>query len=359
MLSLFLFFCFPFTTIADDQFDLALVSLASESRVSVYELDKAKGSIHEIGDFKVDGDPGSQCFDAKRGVLYLGLRNKGEIVVLKLDRQAKKLMQLDTIKVDRDPAYLRVDQSGKWLFAAYYATGRISCMALTADGRIDHRADGGFEPGKSQWLKTAPRAHAILEDASNRFVFVPHTGPNQIFQFQFDASQGILSANKTPILNFPESTGPRHMVRHPKKESIWFSVNEQGSSVTALSMDHRGQLKIGKTISTIPSSFEGTNACADLEISQDGRFLYAANRGHDSLALFHVATDGGLKRQGVFPTEKTPRQFSLSPGGGYLAAAGQNSDKLALFRIDPDNGQLTRIQTVKTGKTPWWITCVD
>ncbi|MEE2641862.1 MAG: beta-propeller fold lactonase family protein, partial [Planctomycetota bacterium] len=169
-----------------------------------------------------------------------------------------------------------------------------------------------------------------------------------------------LFPNQPPHLSFPEGAGPRHLVAHPTRGEIFFCINEQGSSVTLLRMDpKKGTLQPLQTVSTLPTDFDRPNACADLEISKDGRFLYGANRGHDSIALFQLLQNDELVRKGIFKTEKTPRQFSLSPDNEFLVSAGQGSDRLAIFRVDPASGRLKRTGTQATGKKPWWITLVD
>ena len=156
--------------VADDRYDLALVSIADENVVSVFELDKQTAELVRLGRYKVNGDAGSQFFDSRRSVLYLGLRNEGKIAVLKLDRKQKKLTQIDEVAVDKDPAYLRVDRSGKWLFAAYYATGRVSCFGLGEDGTFKRKKGSSASKDKSgnaslenpQWISTRPGTKAIV-----------------------------------------------------------------------------------------------------------------------------------------------------------------------------------------------------
>lgn len=335
----------------NDKIDYALVSLADENKVSLFELNKSSATMELVEDFEIGGDAGSQYFDSRRSVLYLGLRNSGKIAALKFNRDKKSLRPICVVKVDKDPAYLHLDRSGHWLFSAYYATGRIACHPVLDSGEIGKKA---------QWVMTAPKAHAILPDATNRFVFVPHTGPDAIFQFRFNEKTGTLEPNEPAQLKFKKGTGPRHIVAHPEHRSVFFSINEQGSSLSELRMDvDSGILRDIKTESTLDVPNQTPNACADLEISNNGKFIYGANRGHDSISLFHFSGSNGIQRVAIFKTEKTPRQFSLSPDNRFLIAAGQSTDKLAIFRVNPHHGHLTRVGTQKTGRKPWWITIVD
>jgi 6-phosphogluconolactonase len=121
-----------------------------------------------------------------------------------------------------------------------------------------------------------------------------------------------------------------------------------GSSVTAFGYDAaRGALKELQTLSTLPKEFSGEDNSAELEVDAKGRFLYASNRGHDSIALFAIGKDGKLTLVDNSSTQgKTPRNFKIDPTGAYLFAANQNSDNIVQFRIDPKSGRLK-----PTGKT--------
>jgi len=210
-----------------------------------------------------------------------------------------------------------------------------------------------------QSISTADKAHAIVPDPSNCFVFVPHTGPDAIFQFTFDAKSGRLAANSPAKLKTPKGMGPRHLVFHPSKP-IAYVDNEQGSSVTAHVLDEKaGTLKVLQTVSTLPQEFKGINAYAEVKIHPSGCFAYVSNRGHDSIAAFALDGEGRLSVIGQTATEKTPRSFDIDPSGKYLFAAGESSGKLASYRIDSKTGELKRLATYEVGKMPWWVLVVE
>lgn len=147
---------------------------------------------------------------------------------------------------------------------------------------------------------------------------------------------------------------------HPFRDMAYVD-NEQGGSVTAYALDTKtGRLTSTQTIPTLPKDFKGTNACAEIKIHSTGKFLYASNRGHDSIACFQVdAQDGKLTAIGQEPTEKTPRSFDLDPAGKFLLASGEASGKLAVYRIDGETGALKRLHTYDVGKQPWWVMAVE
>jgi 6-phosphogluconolactonase len=188
-------------------------------------------------------------------------------------------------------------------------------------------------------------------------VLVPNTNADKILQFTFDAATGQLQPNTPAQVTTPAGEGPRHLVFHPDGDHVYV-VNEHADSVTTFAYDAgSGTLSALGTVSTLPPGANGaTNTCADIHVSDDGRFVYASNRGHDSLAIFSVdPQDKSLTPVGHQMTEPIPREFELALGGRYLYAAGQNSDQLAAYEADPGTGLLTPIDVYPVGDAPLWV----
>ena len=137
---------------------------------------------------------------------------------------------------------------------------------------------------------------------------------------------------------------------------MYFS-DEQGCSVTAYNLDtDKGTLSAFQTVGTLPTGYAGRNSCAQIGIAPDGRFLYAPNRGHNSIACFGVDGDSGrLTAIGHAASEAVPRAFGIDPGGRFLYAAGLETGRLAAYRIDGDTGALTRVATYDVGEAPMWV----
>ena len=111
---------------------------------------------------------------------------------------------------------------------------------------------------------------------------------------------------------------------------------------------------------TLPEGYTEHNSCSQIQITPSGRFLYAPNRGHNSIAGFSVdAGDGSLTPLGQTPTEDIPRAFSLDPTGNFLYAAGLESARLASYRVDQDTGALEPLEVYPIGKGPMWVLMVD
>lgn len=241
--------------------------------------------------------------------------------------------------------HLAVDHSGRWLIAANYGSGSVAVFALNADGSIGDMRDFHQHTGASVDPKRqmGPHPHEVVLSADNRFVFIPDLGLDKIFVYRLDAATGKLTPNDPPFAATPPGFGPRHMLldRH---EHFAYVLGEMGSTVAVMAYDKAaGRLTPVQTIATLPRGFSGENNSAELALSNDGRFLYASNRGHDSVASFAIdPTSGHLREIGIAPTEgHIPRSIALTPDGATLLAANQNSDNIAVLHRDAQSGALS------------------
>lgn len=328
------------------------VSVAAEKRIDVYDLDATNGKLTRVAQTDVEaGEPGALTTDPKRRLLLAAIRSTGKLASFTIDPQRGTLTPVSVVDAGPDPAQISTDRSGTFLLTAYYVAAKVSVHRIGSDGKL--------QMPPVQELPTADKAHAIVPDLRNQFVYVPHTGPNMIFQFRFDPQSGKLSPLDPDRQTTAPPSGPRHLVFHPVK-GVAYIDNEQGSSVTAWIPDARtGNLSPGQTLSTIPASFRETNSCAEIRIHPTARFLYVANRGHNSLAAFALDESGrGLRSLGQTPTEAVPRSFDIDPSGQYLIAAGEASGKLATYAIDPQQGTLKPLATYEAGKMPWWVMAI-
>ena len=327
------------------------ISIAGEKKIAVYSMNEKTGKLEHRHDVKIDGEPGALATDPNSQFLFASHRSTGQISSFRINAKTGNLTRLSTVPAGADPAFVATDRTGRYLLSAYYRAGKVVVHKIQKNGLLDQKP--------VQTVKTDEKAHAILTDSKNRFVFVPHTGPNAIFQFHFNAKTGKLAANTVSKIGTGKNTGPRHLAFHPKRNVVYFD-NEQGSSVTAFRLNaDSGRLKPFQTLPTLPTGFSKRNSCAHLEISPNGKFLYAANRGHDSIAGYTLdSKTGTMTSLGQTPTEATPRSFNVEPGGIFLFAAGQSSGTLAAYRIDSGTGKLKRIATYPVGSRPWWVLVV-
>ena len=330
------------------------ITISEEDRIACYRMDASNGALQHISDIRTAARPAPLAADPQRKFLYVACRDANIISGYAIG-DGGDLARIGDIGVETDPCYLATDRSGRFLLSAYYEGGRCAVHAIGDDGAAT--------TPPIEWLATAKGAHSMQTDPTNRFAFVPHisggNGPNAIFQFRFDADSGRVTPNSPARVTPDTELGPRHFCFHPDKPILYFS-DEQGCSVTAYNLDvEDGILNAFQTISTLPQGFEGRNSCSQIQITPSGRFLYAPNRGHNSIACFSVDADNGaLTAIGHAPSEAVPRAFSIDPSGRYLYAAGLDTGRLAAYRIG-DDGALTRLQTYDVGAAPMWVLIID
>ncbi len=326
------------------------LSESGDNRIAVYALDETSGDLTRTGAVDLPGAPGPLAISADRRHLYAAVRSDKQFATLTIDPANGLLKDPVLNPAGINAAYVHVDKTGNWLLAASYSEGVVTSSRIT---------NGVITGAPVTTLETGKKAHSIQTDPANRFAFVPHVGElNKVEQLRFDATSGALVPNTPPSMAGGEGQGPRHLQFHPNGRWVYF-VNEQGKSVSLCDYDAAaGTLKQRQTVSTIPDDWDKSKgSCADIHISADGRFAYASNRGHDSLAVFSIdPKTGELKSLGQTPTEKTPRSFCLVPGGEkFVVSAGQGSNRLIVYRRDTHTGALTALKTYDCGKSPAWV----
>ncbi len=329
------------------------VSESGEKRIAIYAMDEATGELTRRGALDLPGAPGSLAMSRDAAHLYAAVRTAKQFVSIAVDRTTGALSNPVFSGPGINAAYVHVDKTGQWLLAASYSEGMVTLSRIK---------NGMVEGAPVVMLETGKKAHSIQTDPANRFAFVPHVGElNKVEQLRFDSAAGTLVQNTPPSMAGGEGQGPRHMQFHPNGRWVYF-VNEQGKSVTLCDYDAAaGTLRIRQTVSTVPADWDKTKgSCADIHVSADGRFAYASNRGHDSLAVFSINPDSGeLTSLGQAPTEKTPRSFCLVPGGEkYVVSAGEGSHRLVVYRRDTKTGALAPLKTYDCGKGPSWVHAV-
>jgi len=328
------------------------ISISEEDRISVFTVDPETGKLEPQGSVVVPGRPAPLAIDPERRFLYVGRRGAREISSYQIDWSTGGLSLIGIASLEADPCYLATNRKGRFLLSAYYGAGKVAVHPIGYDGAV------GTPP--VEWLDTARGAHSIQTDPSNRFAYVPHIaapdGPNVILQFKFNEATGRLTPNLPYRVIPEEGTGPRPFCFPPSLDVLYFS-NEQGCSVTAYRFDPSvGTLSAFQTILTLPDNYEGRNTCAQIQISLSGRFLYASNRGHNSIACFSVDDyTGRLTPIGRVPTEAVPRAFSLDPEGNFLFATGLESGRLVSYQIDGNTGELEPLEIYSIGKAPMWV----
>ena len=327
------------------------VSFQDDDRIAIFTVDPTTGQLERQEEVTIEGGPAPLAISPDKRVLHVGQRGSQQLSSYGIDQRTGTLSLIGTVPLQGEPVYVATDRTGRFVLSAYYYQSTAAVHAVGRNGAAT------FPP--VEWRYTAHGAHAIQTDRSNRFAFVPHIanrGPNAIFQFQFDETSGRLTPSVPPRRSPQEYLGPRAFVFHPTLDTVYFS-DEQGGSVTGYTLDTvRGILTPFQTISTLPEGYDEPNTCSQIHMAPSGRFLYAPNRGHNSVASFAVdATTGRLRATGRVPTEPVPRAFNLDPEGGFLYVGGLDSGRIASYQIDQDTGELTPLETYEGGNRPMWV----
>jgi len=254
----------------------------------------------------------------------------------------KPLNQAST--VGAGPCHVTVDAGGKAVLVANYGGGSVVSCQLKPDGSIGLRASFVQHTGSSvnPDRQEGPHAHGIYLDARDRFAYVPDLGLDQIRIYRFAASTGTLTANDPPAGRLAPGSGPRHFAMHPRLPYAW-SLNELLCTVTTFHVvAESGALHATTTASTLPGERTPGDSTAEIFVHPNGKFIYASNRGHDSITVFAIdeATGGLTTVQNQPLGARTPRNFALDPSGHWLLAAAQGSDVIKVFRIDSTTGRL-------------------
>jgi len=242
------------------------------------------------------------------------------------------------------PCQLVLDQLGRNVLVANYTSGNVAVLPVGPDGRLGEatavvqHTGKGVNPDRQE----GPHPHCVTLDPANRFALVCDLGLDKVLIYRFDAEQGKLTPNEPAFASLKPGAGPRHMTFRPDGRFAYV-VNELDSTITAFAyFQETGALKELQTVPTLPPYYDGPNFPAEIGIKPSGEYLYASNRGHESLVVFGIDPDKGtlkyIEEQNA--GGKTPRHFGIEPSGKHLAIANQESHTLLVCRIDPENGRL-------------------
>ena len=272
--------------------------------------------------------------------------NSGGVSAFSIDRATGKLTFLNEVPSrGADPCYITVDKTGKYVLVANYTGGSVAVFPVLEDGKLGEASafvqhtGHGADPKRQE----GPHAHSIDLSPDNRLAMVDDLGLDELLVYKFDSAKGSLIPNDPPFAKLDPGSGPRHFALHPTGK-FGYVVAEMRSTVTAFSFDpNQGTLHPLQTVSTLPKGYAGENDDAEIQIHPSGKFLYASNRGHDSIAVFAIDdAKGTLTPVEDTPTQgKIPRSFEIDPTGKFLFAENQKSDNIVVFRIDSKTGHLT------------------
>jgi 6-phosphogluconolactonase len=330
----------------DEGTPFAYVAMDNDE-IAIFRMDPKTAELDPAGSVATGRHPSFLAFSPSRKFLYVVNEFSYEVAAFAVDQHTGALTPLNRMPTEGvEPAYVSVDRTGRWVFAANYESGPVLVYPTRSDGSLGPPTDV---------RKTGIHPHAILVDPSNRFAFVPNLGSDTISQFRFDATLGKLVPNTPPDISTEPRSQPRHLVFHPNGRFAYL-MDEGGSRMEAYALDEAsGTLSRLGSMPTLPAGAEDVgNTGADVRVSPSGKFLYGSNRGHDSIVIYAIEHDGTLSLVGHEKTRgKTPRVFNIDPTGAFLFAANLASRTIGVFRIDRTRGTLEHLRTVPTSGDPY------
>jgi 6-phosphogluconolactonase len=350
------------------------VSCADDAEIAILEMNLGNGDLRLIGKAKAGKVVMPMAVSPDRRFLYASIRSVPfSVASYSIDSDKGELTHLATVPLPDNMANIATDKTGRFLLAASYTGHKVSVHPIGWRGLV--------QPDPTQVLMTGRNAHAILPDPSNRFVYVPNLGSDQVMQMIFDEKTGVLTPNKPAAVYTKYGAGPRHLDFSPNNRFVYV-LNELNGTVNVYAFDNQtGLLSEIQSLSALPpdsklppaipaAGIGAANAgpavereeikCADIHVTPNGRFLYASERTTSTLAAYAVdSTTGKLQYIRSFETEIQPRGFHIDPRGNFLIAAGQKTNHISVHRINHSTGELQRLNRYPVGKNPNWIEIVD
>jgi 6-phosphogluconolactonase len=316
--------------------------------IYVFRFDPDKGTLEPLGLAAESVNPTYLTFAPSGRTLYAaneiyqyGGMATGTASAFSIDRESGRLTFLNQMPSGgTGTCYARVDSSGRDLLLANFGSGSVSVLPLDADGALRPASafvqDAGSGPNPRQ---AGPHAHSFNLSPDNRFAIEAEFGMDKLIVYHFDAAAGVLTPAEPPFFALKPGSAPRHFTFHPRGD-VAYSLNEIDSTITVLAYDgDAGSFRELQNISTLPAGYQAKNTAAEVLVHPSGKFLYASNRGHNSIAVFGVDSTGRLSPIAYVPCGgRTPRGFCLDPGGRWLITANQDTNNIAVFAIDPATG---------------------
>ncbi len=339
--------------------------------IHIFRLNRDTGALEQIGVARGVKNPSFLCLSPDARFLYSvnelktdDGRDGGMVSAFSVDPATGSLEFLNTQPTKGgDPCHVTMDAHGAHVIVANYTGGSIAVYPVESDGRLGTASSFVQHEGSSvnKNRQAGPHAHSGVLDAENKFLHVPDLGQDRVVCYRYDKATGRISEEASASLSSDPGAGPRHLVFSPDGKFAYV-INELNSTITVCTHEQSsGTMRSIESVSTLPPGFEGESSCADIHMHPTGRYLYASNRGHDSIAIYRRdASSGALEPIGHEPTQGlTPRNFVLDREGGLMLVANQSSDNIVPFTIDGSTGLLHPTGTTNRVGTPVCVKIVE
>lgn len=333
--------------------------------INVYHVDGDSGKWTHLQLIDALENPSFLEFDRSGRYLYSIHGDGNQVSSFAVNRSDGRLTFINCQATEgRNPVHLVPDRSNKFLIIANYATGSLANLPIHPDGSLGSvvdLAELSGEPGPHKTQQSSSHPHDVVFDRSQQFIIVPDKGLDRVFAFAIDSSIGKFKAAPAAGVATREGAGPRHVSFHPTRP-LAYVINELDSTITTYHYDESSaKLTPLQIVPTIPDNYTGNNTGAEICVSASGQFVFASNRGHDSVATFSIDPQTGWLSpvSWSFSGGKGPRFFAIDPREEFLYAANENSDTIVAFRIDKRSGHLNPTGNVIHTGSPVCVAFLD
>ncbi len=322
-----------------------------KTSISVWGVDLETGEVSPKGMGHPIVNPSYMCVNSGSSFLYsvsersnFQGRKDGSLSSFRIDNRDGSLTLLNTVSsLGAGPAHVSLDRTGRFLLSANYSAGSVTVHPIEENGSLGSPTASVQHSGSSvnERRQGAPHPHSIVTGPMNKHAYVPDLGLDRVKVYIFDEEDGSLSAIPEKDVMTAPGSGPRHITFHPGGKFAYVTL-ELTSQLGAYTYDDGSLDEIG-IYDMLPREFEGSSTSAEVRVASDGRFVYASNRGHDSIAVFRIDTQSGALTpvQRANTLGKTPRNFALDPSGRMLVLQNQSTENLVTFHVDKESGTLT------------------
>jgi 6-phosphogluconolactonase len=332
---------------ASDQMKLVFVG-SGHKNISAFWLNMASGALNPVGEVAKINAPSFITISPNQRILYAVTEGRGKddsfVSAFRIDPEAGKLTLLNRQPAGgAGPCHVAVDHRGNNVLLANYGSGSVAVFHVDKTGALGPMSAFVQDEGSSvnPERQAGPHAHCIVTSPDDRFAFACDLGLDKVLSFKFGRSIGSLAPNDPPFATVKPGAGPRHIVFHPNGRFAYV-ITEMASTLTAFAYDPaRGVLSEIEDQPLLPKDFTGRSTAAEVAVHPSGKFVYASNRGDDSVVVFGCDPDTGRLTfvERVSSGGKTPRNFEIDPTGAFLLAANQ-SGEIVVFSIDNKTGRL-------------------
>ena len=355
----------PQTSAVPPAYDYAYVGTYTPNGGGIYlfRVDRASGALTQLQVFDDIRNPSWLAVNPTQTRLYAvseidnfqGMRS-GAVVSYAIDRESLQIKRLGAVSsAGTTPTYASVHPSDKFVFVANYGGGNVAVFPVGSDGALGepsdvrpsvgprHRARAVDDPPGQFAVSDhdSPHVHMVAPDPNGQFVIANDAGLDLTLVWRFDAQAGRLLPADVPVVAAPSGSAPRHFVFHPNGR-IFYNLYEHDAKIAVYDYDAaKGGLRPKQLVSTLPPKFSGSNLSSEILVTADGRFVYAANRLHNTIAIFAVANDGQLRMiSEAWVHADYPRCLTIDPSGEFLYSCNQKGDSITSFRLSRTGGGL-------------------